>query len=150
MLSPRPMVARSTGEARPLSTVSITANAIPATCPMRMGRAWATMPRTMDRSSISRAPSLRLGLTRFAPESRGPRRLAGLDQAWILALEDRHDVRHGHVRIYAALAHVLHVAPAGPVVGLEDRVLAAVELQRENAEALAEGQVEGRRGLHPP
>jgi hypothetical protein len=53
-LSPRPRVARSIDEAWPLSTVSTTANAIPANWPMRIGRVSPTMPRTIDARSIVR------------------------------------------------------------------------------------------------
>src|SRR5258705_13971853 len=136
------MVARSTGEARPQSTVSTTAKAMPANWPMRIGRAWPTMPRTMD-------PLPRMLLTRFVPEPRRRRRLAGLDEPRVLPLEDRHDVGHGHVGVGTALAHVLHVAPAGAVVRLEHRALAAVEFQRHVPEPLAQRPVEGRRHLNP-
>ena len=48
-------MARSTDEARPLSTVSTTANDIAAPWPMRIGRACPTMPRAMDAPSIAKA-----------------------------------------------------------------------------------------------
>src|SRR5688500_13144501 len=78
-------------------------------------------------------------LARLVPEPRRAPRLTGLHEPRILALEGRDDVGHGHVGLHAAVAHVFHVASTGPVIGLEDRVLTAIELQREDAEALAQG-----------
>src|SRR5215510_2759370 len=109
------MVARSTGEARPQRTVSTTAKAMPANWPTRIGRAWSRMARAMDSAGI--------GLAGFVPEPCRRGRLAGLDEAGVLLLEGRHDVGDRHVGVGAALAHVLHVAPAGAIVGVEHRVL---------------------------
>src|SRR4029434_9073222 len=49
----------------------------------------------------------------------------------------------------AAVVEVLHVLPPLGVERVEDGVLAAVELERLDAEALAELDVERRRRLHP-
>src|SRR3954471_18149070 len=54
-----------------------------------------------------------------------------------------------HVGVGAALAQVFHVAAVVLVERMEDRVAAAVELERLDAEFLAQPQVEGRRGLEP-
>src|SRR5882757_9627996 len=49
----------------------------------------------------------------------------------------------------AVVVDVLHVAAALAVVGVQEGVGAAVELQRRDAEALAEAGVEGRARLAP-
>src|SRR5262245_32076139 len=66
-----------------------------------------------------------------------------------MALERLLDRGDGDVRESAALAHVLHVAPAGGVVRVEQRVLAAIELERPDPEAIAESAIEGGRGFDP-
>ncbi len=47
------------------------------------------------------------------------------------------------------VAQILHVGASVGVERVEERVVDAVEFQRADAEALAEREVEGRRGLHP-
>jgi hypothetical protein len=47
------------------------------------------------------------------------------------------------------VAHVFHVPAAARVERVEQGVVAPVELERADADALAEGLVEDRRGLHP-
>src|SRR4051812_42998837 len=54
-----------------------------------------------------------------------------------------------HVRVGAAEVEVLHVPALILVERMEDRVFAAVELERLHAEALAHGEVERRRRLDP-
>src|SRR2546422_4185919 len=108
---------------------------------MRMGLACPTMARTM-----AALPGMR---TRFVPEPRRGGRGSSLDEPRVFPLEDRDDVGHRHIGVHTALAHVLHVAPAGAVIGLEDRVLAAVELERGDTEPLAERSIERRGGLDP-
>ena len=76
--------------------------------------------------------------------------VGGLNPAdGVMALEIGHQLGQRQVVEAAALGHVLHVPVAGQVEGVVDRIVAAVELQRQQAEALAQLDVEGRCGLAP-
>src|SRR5437016_4222564 len=92
------------------------------------------------------ASALRLGLV-AKPFDRYRRAFA--HEARVGTLEGRHDLGHGNIGARASLAHVFHVPPAARVVGMEEGVGKPVELERANAEALAERAVEGRGRLDP-
>src|SRR5262249_17564452 len=85
----------------------------------------------------------------FLPELATARPRGALDQSRIFARERRDDLGHRNVGVSAVVAQVLHVAAAIPIVGVEERVRAAVELEGPDAELVAEHAVEGRRRLHP-
>src|ERR1051325_4289554 len=59
------------------------------------------------------------------------------------------DVLRGDVAVLAAPAHVLHMPPVVLVERMEDRIAAAVELERFYAKALAQRKVECGRRLDP-
>src|SRR5204863_2023668 len=63
--------------------------------------------------------------------------------------EDARDFLDRHVGIAAADAQVLHVPAVLFIERMEDRVLAAIELERLDAKAPAQLEVEGRGGLDP-
>src|SRR6185436_16753436 len=75
--------------------------------------------------------------------------LAELVEAGIRLAEGLLDVVDRHVGEAAAVAQVLHVAAVVLVERLEDRVGLAVPLERLDAEAAAQLEVERRRALHP-
>src|SRR5438094_410137 len=74
---------------------------------------------------------------------------AEIEELGIGLAEHALDVLRRHVGVLAAPAHVLHVAPVVLVVRMENRVGPAVELERLHAKALAQAQIERRRGLDP-
>ena len=75
--------------------------------------------------------------------------LGRLDQARVVLPHVGDERLEGEVVEGPALLHVLHVAFVARVVGVHQRVGAAVELERVDVEALAHLQVEGRRRLYP-
>src|SRR5882672_7649721 len=101
-------------------------------------------PREPRRESFLRgaAASLRR-------ESLFRRVLAELVEARVRLAEDPLDLVDRHVGEAAAVAQVFHMAPLVLVEGMEDRVGRAVELERLDAKAAAESEVERRRALHP-
>src|SRR5208282_6039903 len=71
------------------------------------------------------------------------------DEARMALAHDFHHHLGRYVGIRAVLAHIFHVTASLTVVGMEDRVLAPVELERLDVELLAERQVEGGGRLEP-
>ena len=89
---------------------------------------------------------------RSFPSELGRRRRGGARcQLRIAAGEGREDVGDWDIDGRPAVADVLHVAPAADIVGLEERVLPPVELERADAELLAEAPYsrDSRRGPCP-
>src|SRR5687767_3483660 len=99
-----------------------------------------------DRSEAARS-ALR-GVFGFGPELR--RRCLLAVEPRIVARERLDDLRDRDVRHRAAIVHVFHVTAAGDVVGVEQRVSGAIELERAHAELVAQRAIEHRRGLDPP
>src|SRR5712691_13111751 len=86
---------------------------------------------------------------RFPPEGGRRRRRRSSSQPRIAAVEGLEDQGDRDVGERPAIPDVLHVPPPGDVERMEQRVLAPVEVERADAEALAEAPVESRRRFDP-
>src|SRR6266542_6589589 len=77
-------------------------------------------------------------------EAPGRSGIGGRSQRRVAALERLDDRVDGDVRMRPAIADILHVTPPAHVVGVEERVGQAVELERPYTEPLAQSPIEGR------
>src|SRR5690348_4065779 len=99
---------------------------------------------TAARKLASRSERISGGLEAFLARVR-----AEVEVARIGLGEDAADLVGRNVGVSATEAQILHVAPVVLVERMEDRVLAAVELERLHAKAGAHREIESRRRLDP-
>src|SRR4051812_32612594 len=129
--------------ALPAAATNVRPRGARGSCPAIIfcGSAAATAARKLSsRSSRTRAASGELALCG---------RRAEVEERGIGLAEDALDVLRRHVGELAAPAYVLHVPAVVLIERMEDRVFAAVELERLHPETRAQGEVERRRRLDP-
>src|SRR4051812_1359304 len=129
--------------ALPAAATNVRPRGARGSCPAIIfcGSAAATAARKLSsRSSRTRAASGELALCG---------RRAEVEERGIGLAEDALDVLRRHVGELAAPAYVLHVPAIVFIERMEDRVFAAVELERLHPEACAQVEIEGGRRLDP-
>src|SRR5262249_57636308 len=99
------------------------------------------------RLPIGRLPGLLIPCDRFGLEIAG--KAAARHQARIGGTELGLDGLERNVGERAAVGEIFHVAAAGAIEGMEQRVGLAVEVEGLQSDLFAQGLVEGGRCLHP-
>src|SRR5919204_3488320 len=134
------------------TAAAMAAAALPAAATKVRPRGGAGRCGAMICSASAAATAARKLSSRSArTSSKLPLRSGGaeVEELGIGLAEDALDVFRRDVGILAAPMHILHVPAVVLVVGMEDRVGPPVELERLDAKALAQAEIERRRRLHP-